>query len=188
MSATIPLRALTLASLSYALGNARAGVHETGGNNCGPEIEVWQHLGGGVRGESWCQFFVYAMQVKAWCAAKGLLTGKTDAANQAIMMQNANAMSAETHIARTGSCQDSADAAKLQGRFHDRDFVPSPGDQIYYVWRGTETHHTGIVQRPGVAVEGNTSVGSDGSQDNGQGVYADKQRPRSVIYGYAHFE
>jgi hypothetical protein len=188
-------RAMAIASADYAEGNAKAGIHEQGGNNLGPQIQAWQANTGGVPGESWCQDYAYSMQLKAWCVSKNLLTGKTDADNQAIMRQHADAFSADTGIARTGSCQASYGAARAHGRARPKDFTPSRGDQVYYDFpvkgkRLRRAHHTGIVLE--VLPDGDLLVGegntpaSGGNQSDGDGVFI-KRRGREFVYGFAHF-
>lgn len=185
---TVPLRTLAVHALGLALANADAGVHETG-DNAGDAIEYWQKLGGGEIHQSWCCYFVLAMFVKAWCQSKGLLTGKDAHENRAIMLAHVDEFSRETHIPRTGSCQAMADAAKKQGRFHNRAFTPSPGDMVFFQFHGADTHHIGLVvsgtDTMVSTVEGNTSASGGGSQANGDGVFR-KQRGRSVVYGFCH--
>ena len=45
-------------------------------------------------------------------------------------------------------------------------------------------HHVAIYAGNGVTIEGNTSSGNAGSQDNGGGVFR-RKRPASVIVGCA---
>lgn len=193
----VMLRAMVVQAAGFALANAKARIHEQGGNNLGDAVEAWQKNTGGAAGESWCQDFQFSMDLKAWCSMKGLLTGKTDVENRAIMLAHAAAFSAETHIARTGSCQKSYDAAKAQGRARGPEFDPLQGDQVYYDMpvhgkKLGHAHHTGKVLRvlPSgeiEAVEGNTSSGVKGSQGDGDGVFVRKRSPDD-IYGFAHYE
>lgn len=180
-----------------ALANANAKIHEQGGNNLGDSVQAWQRFAGGVAGESWCNDFCYSMYLKAWCSMKGLLLGKlTDAQSRQIMLDHASEFTSETHIARTGSCQVSFDAAKAQGRAHSKGFDALPGDQVYFDFpvrrkQLGRAHHTGIVlecRTDGTirTVEGNTSSGIVGPQSDGDGVFM-RVRGRDYIYGFAHF-
>lgn len=80
-----------------------------------------------------------------------------------------------------------ADAFRRAGRFfHD----PRPGDISFVDFPGDNTYgiqHVWIVQAVQgdnlLTVEGNTSPGITGSQDNGGGVYA-RVRPRAWVKGY----
>jgi len=185
----IPLRSVALHALSFGMANAAAGVHEEG-SNLGDQVQFWQKTVSIPAGSSWCDAFVYAMYLKSWCVAKGLLVGKTDHENRLIMLAHADAFTAETKLPRTGYCPTSADAAKKQGRFKPRDFMPSPGDQVLYDFKGqNEPHHTGLVISATATllrvVEGNTSAGGSGSQDNGDGCYI-KSRGRASVFGFVH--
>jgi hypothetical protein len=136
------------------------------------------------------------MYLKAWCAAKGLLIGKTDAENQAIMLAHADAFTAETHIARTGSCQTSYDAAAHLYRTRSKEFQAQTGDQIYYDFpvngkKLGRAHHTGVVLEclPDGTIkdaEANTVSGTGGDQSDGQGVFV-RVRSREFVYGFAHY-
>ncbi len=187
---SVNLRTLAVQALGLALAFADAGTHEEGDNR-GDQVMFWQKLGGGVPGQSWCCYFVLADFVKAWCQMNHLLTGANADFNRKIMLAHVDEFSAETHIKRTGSCQEMADAAKKQGRFRGSDFMPSAGDMVFYRFHGSDTHHIGLVISATDtmihSVEGNTSAGGSGSQANGDGVFR-KSRGRSVVYGFCHFE
>ncbi len=187
------LRTQALQALGLALGYADAHVREEGGNNRGPQVEFWQKLAGGIAGESWCADFQFGSDVKAWCQIRGILTGKTDAENRAIMLSHADACAADLHIPRTGSCAEVANAARAQGRFHSAQFSPEPGDLVLFDFKGEGVpHHVGRVVSRNVdgtlrTVEGNTGPGDGGSQGDGDGVYR-RVRPRTHVYGFVHFE
>lgn len=80
-------------------------------------------------------------------------------------------------------------AARAAGRL-----VPAeqarPGDIVLYRFSGPVIQHVGVClsNQPGArlitTIEGNTSAGTSGSQDNGGGVYR-RQRPYSLIAGVA---
>ena len=107
----------------------------------------------GLDGQPWCMSFVQ------WCCAQ-----------------------AENQLPyRTGSCSALLDWY----RAHQPDRIiqdPQPGDIIIYNFG-----HTGIVERAAAgtvtAIEGNTSPGSTGSQDNGGGVYR-RTRNKTLVKAY----
>lgn len=80
-----------------------------------------------------------------------------------------------------------ADAFRRAGRFvHD----PQPGDIGFVDFPGDNTHgiqHVWVVQKSQngnlLTVEGNTSSGDSGSQDNG-GTVAERIRPKAWVVGY----
>ena len=107
----------------------------------------------GLDGQPWCMSFVQ------WCFAQ---------AGQALPC-------------RTGSC--SALLRWYQANQPERVVRdPLPGDIVIYRFG-----HTGIVESAGggsvIAIEGNTSPGSGGSQDNGGGVYR-RTRSRNTAEAY----
>ena len=186
------LRKLATDALAVALEYADAGTVEVGGNNRGDQVEWFQHTTGGAAGESWCADFVFACFLKAWCNGKGLLTGADAAANRAIMLAHADAMSKETGIPRTGYCPQVARSAKLQGRFKKAGDAPLPGDLVLYDFgKQGEPHHIGFVVEVMASgslrtVEGNTSGPSGGSQSDGGGVYQ-KVRGSAFVFGFVSF-
>lgn len=103
----------------------------------------------------WCACFV------SWCADQ---CGYIDAG---IMPKHA-------------ACQDGANWFKSHGQWKPRDYVPSPGDIIYFDWNGDgHTEHVGIVER----VENGTVYTIEGNASN-----RSAERHYSVgssdIYGY----
>jgi hypothetical protein len=67
---------------------------------------------------------------------------------------------------------------------------PKPGDIVYFDFPDSlpRIQHVGFVEKVNgdgsiVAIEGNTSAGASGSQDNGGGVFR-RTRPRSLIVGF----
>ena len=89
--------------------------------------------------------------------------------------------------ARAASCSALMRAAQKKGAWVTEDF--RPGDVVVYDFSGKKGApvHCGIVERvakTGVtAIEGNTSPGSSGSQDNGGGVFR-RTRSRSTAEAY----
>lgn len=87
---------------------------------------------------------------------------------------------------RTASCGELMRWAQRNGQWVTHDF--RPGDVLIYNFPGTDvqTDHTGICESVSgdtvTAIEGNTSSGAKGSQDNGDGVYR-KTRKRSLVLG-----
>jgi hypothetical protein len=55
----------SLAALSIAIGELKAGACEQGGNNCGPYVRKYLEPAGLPEGNSWCASFV------SWCYLKG---------------------------------------------------------------------------------------------------------------------
>lgn len=79
-----------------------------------------------------------------------------------------------------------AELFKSQGRWTQN---PRPGDVAYFDFPDTlpRIQHVGFVEKVSggviTTIEGNTSGGSSGSQDNGGGVFR-RQRARSLIVGF----
>ena len=65
-------REIAVAALSIAEGYAAAQVHEEGGNNRGDQVEFFQRLLGGSRGDPRCADFVCTCLVKGYARAHGL--------------------------------------------------------------------------------------------------------------------
>jgi peptidoglycan hydrolase-like protein with peptidoglycan-binding domain len=80
-----------------------------------------------------------------------------------------------------------AELFRKQGRFFTSD--PKPGDVVYFNFPDSldRIQHVGFVEKTGgssiTTIEGNTSSGEAGSQDNGEGVYR-RVRPVSHVVGY----
>lgn len=132
-------------------------VEQPPGSNSGPKISGWILAGGGTPGWAWCQYFANAVAVHGGCAQ--LPTGYT--------------------------------VFVMQGRYRDLGFVPipvsqaQPGDMLFYKFPGVSSDpcdHVGIKVDADTSVEGNTSSGNAGSQNNGGGVYT-RVRPRALIVG-----
>ena len=107
----------------------------------------------GLDGEPWCMMFVQ------WCFAQAGMPLPC----------------------RTASCSA---LLRWYRQNRPRQVVPEPrrGDIVIYTFG-----HTGIVLLPSAgsicAIEGNTSAGEAGSQDNGGGVYL-RTRQRSLVSAY----
>ena len=142
-------------ALAVALREANAGVHEVpSGSNRGPRVEQYQavdNIPGG--GYAWCAAFV------TWCY------------RQAFWPEDG------WNVAYVPSWVAEARAGR-----HGLSLVSNPGagDLVAFDWQGDGKHdHIGIVRwtvpvpggRVAFTVEGNTSAGASGSQDNGDGVY-----------------
>lgn len=139
-----------------ALNHARSyiGVREAVGKpNRGALIDTWNLASGVPVGSPWCMSFVRAMYAKAGVTLGG------------------------------GASVGNFEAwAKQHGELVSR---PFKGDVVCYDWNGDGwPDHVGLVERVLAlrwrgrvfvgwvqTVEGNTSSGSRGSQDNGDGVY-----------------
>lgn len=117
----------------------------------------------GLNYNPWCD-----MAVSKWAA---------DSANSAV-------------VGRFAYCPSHVNWFKARGQWHNRTAAAKRGDIVFFSWDGGPVaDHVGIVTEdaaPGASVrtiEGNTSSGSAGSQDNGDGVYR-RTRARSVILGF----
>jgi hypothetical protein len=138
-----------------ALDHARSylGVKERGGYNRGPLIDRWNLDAGVPVGSAWCMSFVRAMYARAGVKLGG--------------------------GASVGNFES---WAKAHGNLVTR---PFRGDVVCFDWNGDRwADHVGIVERVLAlrwkgrvfvgwiqTIEGNTSSGARGSQDNGDGVY-----------------
>jgi hypothetical protein len=149
------------AAVRWALKQAADGVVEhPAGSNWGPRIEDWIKASGYEGPVPWCQCFANAAAVHG--GAPQLRTGYTPTVLAGI----------------GGYIQIPASRAQR-------------GDFVFYKWPGVSRDscdHVGVlVDAPALstvrAVEGNTSPGTGGSQNNGGGVYV-RTRPRSVVVGF----
>lgn len=194
---SINLRVMAVQAAGIGQAFAASGVFETDGPNKSEQITFWQHLAGGVAGESYCDDAVFAWNCKSYCQIKGYLAGITDHDNRAIMLDHADEFARRCGIPRTGSCRLSMDVAKKRGRFKDKSVVPWPGDQVFFDYpvHGHTlgyAHHTGLVidvYENGTlrTVEANTSATEAGDQSNGEGCYV-KTRSIAHVLGYMHLE
>lgn len=130
------------------------GAHEDSGRpNRAAWLDAWaRHIGSWMLGQPWCGLTV-------WMAARAAgvaLTPETVSTNAIIAHAKAG----------TGGFK----------RWHpvESGYQPKPGDVPVYGDHSTGAHHTGgtiTAGRNGAVVEGNTSPGSGGSQNNGGGCY-----------------
>lgn len=116
-------------------------------SNSGPKISQWIKASGGQPGEPWCQYFVN--QALREAGGPDLKSGYTPAVVQ---------------WAKEG--EHGLSIVEKSSR--------RPGDLVYYKFPGVSTaicDHVGICVGKSRYVEGNTSPGSAGSQNNGGGVF-----------------
>lgn len=126
-------------------------------SNRGPKIEDWERATLGSVGWPWCQAFVNAALVKGG--------------------------GAQLKSAYTPAVVQWANEKRFGLKRVDR---PQPGDFVYFKFPGVSNafcDHVGLYVGGGKTVEGNTSSGTQGSQNNGGGVYL-RTRPASQIVAY----
>lgn len=126
-------------------------------SNRGPLIDKWEIATLGYSGYAWCQAFVNAALVKG-----GGVQLKSAYTPQVVTWANAG----QYGLKRATS--------------------PQPGDFVYFKWPGVSNafcDHVGLYVGNGKTVEGNTSSGNQGSQNNGGGVYL---RERGTAYVVAY--
>lgn len=151
------------ASTAVAWARDQIGVHEVpSGSNKGPKITQWEIASGyPSAGVPWCQCFANA-------------------------------------VAHTGGApliKDGFTPNFLRGDYAEQGYIPipvgqaEPGDFIYYKWPGVSDFicdHvgvlTGLTAQQVKDIEGNTSSGDAGSQNNG-GMVADRTRSRALVAG-----
>lgn len=142
---------------------SQLGYTETG-NNC---VKYWDDYGAGWQGQPWCVSFQW------WCFMK------------------ANESMAFFAGAKTASCGILWRWYQAQGQTVPVNEV-QPADLVFYNFHGgTQPEHVGLAESVThspmleiTSLEGNTSPGLEGSQDNG-GCVARKIRYRSQIVGVA---
>lgn len=152
------------AAIKYAL--QRVGVHEIpAGSNRGPRITKWQeYFGKFLVGQPWCGVFVGRMLTLA-------------------------GVHVDARVASVALIEDDARARRNGwSQWLGKDFhAVQPGDAVILFGRG---HHVGLVESVNRTtstvrtIEGNTSPGNGGSQDNGGGVYR-RTRSYQEVYGFA---
>lgn len=140
-----------------ALGEAFRGVKESGGNNRGADVEVYQAVTG-MKWDRWCASFV------SWCYSK-------------VGLQLRDA----TGFAKVSYMKDWAEAAGYW-RPRTKGYCAPIGSVVVFTFS-----HTGIVLWGGDAddktIEGNTGPGASGSQSDGDGVYQ-RTRAHGQVSGY----
>lgn len=144
----LPLKAQNPAHLDTAL--AYVGVTELTNHNDGPEVEKFLKSVGRHKGDAWCAAFVSACLTYAHVVNPSVRSG----------------------LARSFKTKKSVNALRvLEGQY----IVPV-GSIVGWQNGTTISGHTGFTREVwkgvrGKTVEGNTSSGLKGSQDNGDGVY-----------------
>jgi hypothetical protein len=136
---------------------AQVGVSESPpGSNSGPKINDWIRASGGQPGWPWCQYFANAVMRQG--GAPNIPSGYTVQVVQ-----------------------------WARERRYGLRLVPKserkPGDLVFFKFPGVSSDfcdHVGVYVGDGVTVEGNTSPGVSGSQNNGGGVYR-RVRPMSQV-------
>ena len=148
---------MTTRSEVLTLARSQIGYAERGNNI----TKYWAELKPGFQGAPWCAAFV--IWVYKQLGSDLLLTGPSAPYYTPSM---------EAWAKKTGRWKASKDCL--------------PGDVLIFGGSGGAVH-TGILEKQDganhvIAIEGNTSKGSSGSQTNGGGVYR-RRRPRSWIRG-----
>lgn len=138
-------------------------VRESDGPNRGPQVSPWLRAVGCPPGNPWCAAFVAAM----------LRCGEEDGDTVDCSVRSA--------LARNYADRKAIDARLVMRGSRDA----SPGDLVIWQKGSTISGHIGIVASrwkgaTGWTVEGNTSSGPGGSQDDGDGVW---KRRRSISPG-----
>lgn len=159
----------TPAAVALKWAESKVGITESpAGSNRGPEISKWQRETAGIDSAPWCGAFVgYALK-----QAKVAITGRI--VFTPYILEDARA-------GRNGFEKLVPWGQGKKGDLVLMDFAPG----------GAPVMHVGMLradQVPGsgwaYTVEGNTSAGASGSQDNGGGVFR-RERARSVVVGIA---
>lgn len=119
-------------------------VREAKQQNTGSMVESIQHWSGGLKGQSWCAYFV--LFVLDICFG-----GKSS-----------------NPLIRSGAVQDIYNQAKINKWITS---IPVVDDLFIYVNEVDHAHHIGIVTADGgtIGIAGNTS--EDGTSSNGTGVF-----------------
>lgn len=126
-------------------------------SNRGPKIDQWSGATLGFSGFAWCQSFANAVLV-----AGGGEQLKSAYTPQVVQWANEKKFGLK------------------------RVAEPQPGDFVYFKFPGVSSafcDHVGVWVGGGKTVEGNTSSGAQGSQNNGGGVYL-RVRPRSQMVAF----
>jgi cell wall-associated NlpC family hydrolase len=128
------------------------------GSNRGPKIDQWELRAAGYTGYPWCGAFVH----------EALLQAGVDLPSGVVYTPTI--------------------LAWARNRQHGLRIVnsPKPGDLVLMRFPGGNrdpVHHVALYVGNGRTIEGNTSSGNAGSQDNGGGVFL-RTRPSSVIVAY----
>lgn len=152
-------------SISKVINVARAELLYTENPPGSNRVKYWDEFGAGWQGQPWCVAFIW------WC------------------FQHSGEGMAFFGGAKTASCGTLLKWYKEQGMTVSADEI-QPGDIVLLNFHGgKDPEHCGIVEKVTTGpilyvttIEGNTSPGLEGSQDNG-GCVARKVRYRSQIVG-----
>jgi len=158
-----------LLGAAVRIAKLQIGVMESGGPNCGPEVERYLAAVGLPKGQPWCASFVY------W-----------------VFNEAAKKLGDTNPLVRTGSVIDHWERAPAKAKispeaaFEDLRILP-PGT-LFLIDHGNHRGHIGIVVAAEAAglrtVEGNTNRG--GGRE-GDGVYARSRDYRIVNLGYINY-
>lgn len=143
---------IRLRALEIALAEAKRGVHEVGGNNRGPRIRMYLRNVGLGEGYAWCDAFV------SWCLHV--------AAGRHIPVESAGVGVTYTRARTLRWLVTRPFRGDLV--LFDFDSDSQKDDHIGFVERVLRIRGPFWILR---TVEGNTSSGTAGSQDDGAGVY-----------------
>jgi hypothetical protein len=127
------------------------------GSNRGPKIDDWSKAAIGITGVSWCQSFADAVLVHG-----GGPQLKSAYTPQVVQW-----------------ARDKKFGLKIVS-VKDR----RPGDFVFFKWPGVSRDlcdHVGVYAGDGKTIEGNTSPGSGGSQNNGGGVFVRERGLANVV-------
>lgn len=144
-------------------------IEHPAGSNRGPHISDWQKQFMGFDGQPWCGAFAGSM-----LKAVGVPVTKRIVFTPYIL--------ADAKAGTNGFVKLVPFELARKGDLALFDFAPG-GDPVVHVGIVAEdfdVHGNGLLK----TIEGNTSSGSTGSQDNGGGVFS-RERPRSVVVGIA---
>lgn len=179
------LREIIVRAIVIAQGYANAGIHESGGNNHGDQIQFYLRMVGLGAGQPWCAAFVYTCLVKAYAQ----LTGQAE--DREGLLRLGPKFSAIYKITRSGYCPT------LWACFVHLGMTCGPGSAvpawsiIFFDFHGQgEPHHVAFVSQgaavmmPVRTIEGNTPGGHSGDQADGDGVHA-RIRSRVDVFGFA---
>jgi hypothetical protein len=148
-----------LAVRTLEIAISKVGVREIGGDNRGPDVEMFQRAAKIAPGQPWCMAFIN------WCAEQ--------AAKELGVVSPLEALSLQ------GFVQAHVDYFKPRGKVLDKSADARPGDLAVFWYASLKRYgHVGIVERvePGVrifTVEGNTNA-AGGREGN---AVARKERP-----------
>jgi hypothetical protein len=144
-------------AIAWGLRQARDGVKEDPAeSNSGPLISDWIEAGGGGRRQLWCQYFVNAVAVQGGCPQ--IMSGAT--------------------------------VAVLEGQFASLGYEPirladaQTGDMVFFKFSSAaraRCEHVGIRVEGTTTVEGNTTSGRVGVQNNGGGVFVRTDHMRFAV-------